>query len=211
MATRSTLIRAIPLLTVFVTGLILAQPVEAHVLKTDGSIGAVLHVDPDDNPIAGKLATFFFEIKDRQRKFQQQDCNCTVTITENGKQLLSQQLDNANLVQPTGTSVDPTLNSPLFTFTFPEKAVYLLVLHGVPTIGGSFQPFTLTYDIRVATQASASTTASPWSDWATILHHALFVIGFAVFIGLVVLDKVRSRKARAAKPASGGSTTRTSK
>lgn len=51
-----------------ITGLLLVfalpQTASAHVLQTDGSIGAVLHVDPDDNPIIGEKATFFFDLKD---------------------------------------------------------------------------------------------------------------------------------------------------
>src|SRR5438045_57931 len=70
--------------------------VSAHVLKTDGNIGAVLHIDPDDDPIAGSQASFFFEFKDIQGKFQSQNCDCTFSIAEDGKEIFSQPLFQNN-------------------------------------------------------------------------------------------------------------------
>ncbi len=32
----------------------------AHILSTDGRIGAVMHIDPDDNPIAGQPTKVLF-------------------------------------------------------------------------------------------------------------------------------------------------------
>lgn len=55
---------------IFAVFLILPTIASAHVLKTDGSIGAVVHIDPDDDPIIGKSANFFLEFKDTKNKFQ---------------------------------------------------------------------------------------------------------------------------------------------
>src|SRR5882672_6466726 len=60
-----------------------ATPVEAHFLASDRNIGAVLHVDPNDQPIAGSQTSFFFEFKDKQNKFKAENCDCTFAIDEN--------------------------------------------------------------------------------------------------------------------------------
>lgn len=38
----------------------------AHFLQKDGSISFVLHIDPDDDPVIGRLATLSFEISDEK-------------------------------------------------------------------------------------------------------------------------------------------------
>src|SRR6185369_15266285 len=80
---------------------------QAHILKYDGDIGAVLHVDPDDDPIAGQPTNFFFEFRDKTNKFVSGDCNCTVTITEEGRELYSSNLFSGN--------TDPSLTNANFS------------------------------------------------------------------------------------------------
>src|SRR5579885_451375 len=91
-------------------------PVYAHVLKSDGSIGAVMHIDPNDDPVANSPATFFFEIKDKTNKFTPQNCDCRVDIYENGKVIYSDSLF-------VGSSFN-NISSPVFQYTFPQKDVY---------------------------------------------------------------------------------------
>src|SRR5689334_16513316 len=78
--------------------LFLPQKVSAHILKYDGSIGAVLHVNPDDDPIAGETTGFFFEFKDKKNKFLPENCDCLVRVTKEGSEIYSQDLfkDNPN-------------------------------------------------------------------------------------------------------------------
>lgn len=118
--------------------LLLPGVVSAHQLETDGTIGAVLHVDPSDDPIATKPSAFYFEFQDRDGKFQIANCLCTVVVSENGKQLDSEQLAASSL----------TTSS--FTYAFPEKGVYEVQVIGVPQPADAFQPFSLKYSIRVA-------------------------------------------------------------
>jgi len=72
------------LLIVICCLIIPVSPVEAHVLKSDGSIGTVMYVDPDDDPIVGQVAQFYFEFKDRESKFDHQNCDCRVEVLKNG-------------------------------------------------------------------------------------------------------------------------------
>ncbi len=117
------------------------SPVFAHVLQTDGNIGAVLHIEPDDDPIVGQPAQLLFDMRDKTGRFQGQSCDCEVVITEAGKQIYSQTLY--------AQTPNPALNNPVLTFTFPQKDVYQIQVVGKPTKNHVFQPFTLSYSIRV--------------------------------------------------------------
>lgn len=118
----------------------------AHVLKTDGNIGAVLHIDPDDDPIAGQQSGFFFEFKDKTNKFKPENCNCTFSILRADKEIFTQPLFQ--------NSSSPSLTSASIFFTFPEKDVYQIKVKGLPNTPDAFQQFELTYDIRVARVAT---------------------------------------------------------
>lgn len=130
-------------MTLFFTFVFILFPIQiasAHVLKTDNTIGAILHVNPEDDPIAGEPTQFFFALKDTTNKFSTDNCNCTVRITQNGKTLEDGQ----------GT-IDPDYDQALlFTYTFTKKGMYQIAVIGKPEHEPTFQPFQLTYDIRVA-------------------------------------------------------------
>ncbi len=124
------------------------QPISAHVLQSDGDVGAVLHIDPDDDPIANSPATLIFELKDRTDKFQPSNCDCSVTVLSEGKNIFSQAVFQNNS--------EPTESSASILFTFPQKGVYQVVLAGKPKQENTFQPFSLTYDIRVSREVAAT-------------------------------------------------------
>ena len=151
----------------------------AHVLKYDGSIGAVLHVNPDDDPIVGKETNFFFEFKDKNSKFNPADCDCVVTIYAEGKEIYSTDLFASN--------AKPDLSNASFSFVFPAKNIYKIVVIGEPKNSDSFQKFTLSYDVRVSrsddVNVFGNTKNSNWFSTHKI-HIILYTIGFlmAVFL-----------------------------
>lgn len=149
-----------------VVGIALALPAAAHVLVTDGSVGTVLHVSPDDNPIVGQPTSFFFEFKDKANTFAREFCHCAFVIKRHGQVLFTQPLSTSN------------------SFTFPERDLYQVQVIGQPLLGQTFEPFTLTYDIRVARQAT--TTASP--NWLS-LHsfHLISTVVITIFAGVMII------------------------
>ncbi len=169
------------LLPLFTTLFFLSPlPAYAHILKTDGNIGAVLHIDPDDDPFVGQQASFFFEFKDKQNKFTPQNCDCTFSITEDGKEIFSQPLFQNNS--------SPSLDNASVFFTFPEKNVYQVKVTGKPNPADAFQKFTLTYDVRVARTTNSSTTTQGTqatnTNWFST--HIPHVIG-GIIIGLFLI------------------------
>ena len=84
----------------------------AHVLihDTGGANGAILHIVPDDDPIAGKKATLFFDMQARAGK----DTKVNLTIRREG----------ADEAVPVKTSLDGSLATA--DFIFPSQGVYYL-------------------------------------------------------------------------------------
>lgn len=146
--------------------------VSAHVLKSDGNIGAILHIDPDDDPIANQVAYFFFEFKDKQNKFQPADCSCTFSILEGGKEIYAQPLFQNN--------PSPSLTNSSVIYTFPQKDVYQVKVEGTPNTPGEFQPFTLIYDVRVDKTADAATSSNNSSSSNYVVY---LIAGVLVILG----------------------------
>ncbi len=154
--------------------------VSAHFLATDNNIGAILHIDPDDDPIAGSPSTIFFEFKDKTNAFNPQNCNCRLDILEHGKVLYSQAVfqDNKDLSSLSAAA----------TYTFPQLDVYQIVVNGNPRNGNTFPSFKLSYEIRVDRQG----TPSPSSDNWWLSHIVPLILGC---ITLIIIISLILRKA----------------
>jgi hypothetical protein len=63
---------------IMVVSFALSNPVQAHVLITNDakSVGAVLHIVPDDDPVAGKEAQLYFDIQSENKTIK----NAQLTI-----------------------------------------------------------------------------------------------------------------------------------
>lgn len=158
-------------LTLFILCFLLfSPPVFAHVLQSNGAIGAVLHIDPEDDPIVGQQASFFFDFKDKQSKFKPENCECTFSISENGKEIYSQALSNSSA-----------------SYTFTKKGSYKIKISGKPQENADFKPFVLTYDVDTEREANSSTN---------LLNRNTVVVAIALIIFIVVAIFLvkRSRK-----------------
>lgn len=162
------------------------QPAEAHLETTSGSIQAILHIEPDDAAVAGKPATFFFDIQDKNSIFQFAQCQCVLSIREAGRQMFSQTLPPSDLHTP----------SPSYTFS--KADTYSIQLSGKPQLGGTFQSFNLVWDVQVdgvAGNQTVRTISYRLSHlWQHDLELVLVIIGSLVLVFRIELDKRRSRK-----------------
>lgn len=162
----------------------LKTPIFAHTYATDGSIGAFLHINPADNPIAGKQSGFYFNFKDTEKKFDPKDCICTARITEADHELYSQNIfENIS---------SPNLTNGTFSYTFPRKGTYELVVTGTSATG-AFPEFTLDYDIRV----ERDSTDTHGSSLSTTVLISTSVVGFAILVLIsifVIKHKHKTKK-----------------
>jgi len=136
----------------------------AHVLKVDGDIGAVLHINPDDNPTTGSPTDYTVSFHDDTGRFSLPKCICRVSIIENG------QIVAAKPLVATSSAVSDD------RYTFLHPAVYTMRFTGQPKAPGAFQPFRLDYAVRV-TDGQVATQPMP----------ALLWVGMAMAIGLILL------------------------
>jgi hypothetical protein len=121
----------------------------AHTVENDGVIGATLHVDPSDDPVATEPSGFYFDFKDTGGKFRIDDCLCTAVIRKGNQELFTQQLTKAGA------------QTASFAYAFPEKGEYLVRLIGVPLRNGDFKPFDLSFKMNVRREPTPTPSPSP--------------------------------------------------
>ncbi len=120
----------------------LAPTAQAHELKSDGSISALLHINPDDDPIAGQPSELLFLINDKNKKFKAEECDCKASVTDNNETVFSSSLFK-------GKTSYRGIFAPAIPYTFPRKGVYTIRLVGEPKNTDGFQSFSLTYNLRI--------------------------------------------------------------
>ena len=148
-----------------------AAPASAHVLKTDGTIGAVLHINPDDDPVTGSPTSYVLYFDDTAGRFTLPACDCTVAVQEQGATIHTQALTVTNALDSSDT------------YTFPRPGVYTLSVSGRPKTAGVFAPFTLNYLVRVQAVGGASGT-QPFP--------VLLWVGLGLMVGLILLAAYKS-------------------
>lgn len=172
---------------------LLSFSVNAHVLKRDESIGAIVHLDPDDDPVIGKPTAIYFEIKDTSGKFNFADCTCELVILQGDKELFRLPITNPN----------SNLYTPAASFVFPEAGSYDLLLVG-KSITGLFSNF----EIKSTTNVSRVAVAEPivsnsgandtqpleeQSQSGLFVLPATFVLIAAIVVGLVIYKSGRTK------------------
>lgn len=161
---------------------LLPQTSLAHTLENVRSIGAVLHVNSDDNPVVRQPATLVFSMSDQENLFNAKQCACTLNI-KRGE-------ENLGSLDVTAVSLDKLE----LGYTFPEPGVYTLTLSGIPKDGAIFKPFELPFELRVERTEEAAGT-----DFKTFLlthgiHIILFGGAFVVVFAIHWRDLYRKRK-----------------
>jgi len=141
--------------------LISSQSTFAHVLVTDETKtkGAILHIIPDDDPVAGEEATLYFDTQE-----QLSDAKVELTI-ENA-------FGDATKVE---TSKDGSLVTA--KYTFPVQGVYSVAF----TLVSDDARYVFNQSQRVSRGLSTSTLTQPSYAWAEVLLLASGIC-FAVLI-----------------------------
>jgi len=136
----------------------------AHVLEIDGTVGAVLHISPDDNPTADSPTDYILSFSDSSGTFDLHRCDCDVSVILDGKIVVTDLL----------AATSDTVSENSYTFTRP--GVYTLQVTGTPRQPGAFRPFTLNYDVRV-TDGTSTMQSMPLLLW----------LGMGLGVGLILL------------------------
>jgi hypothetical protein len=126
--------------------LLVAIPISAHEVEISGEVGATLHIEPNDQPKAGKPTQVWFALTEEGgRAIPLAECDCKLkvyTSTQTGQPLVEPTLKAIAAQQYQGI--------PGAEVTFPDVGAYKLELSGSPKVGAKFSPFNLSYDVVVA-------------------------------------------------------------
>lgn len=143
-----------------------AHTSRAHVLVMDESrqIGAILHVVPDDDPIAGKKATLFFDMQSGSLDDVRQ---ATITITRQ----LTERHDTL------AANIDGSLVTA--DYVFPQQGVYAIQY----TLVSSNKDYIFNHTLRVSRGENVSHQSRRRHAWA----EGLLVGGVVSFLVLGVL------------------------
>ena len=141
------------------------QSAYAHVLirDTSGSKGAILHIIPDDDPIAGQEATLFFDIQNNAKSVGK----VTLDITKQG----------SSEAVPVKTNFDGSLATA--DYTFPSQGVYLLKYQ----VKTNNETYTFEQSTRISRGVMIDSIDRSHYIWAECL---LLLCGIAFVILLIV-------------------------
>jgi len=114
----------------------------AHFTESDGSMAVTLHVDPNDDPIPGKKTNLYFLFKDTTKVFHITDCNCVVTVTEQGKQIFQKPLNEQK-------SPHLAIWGTFVPIVFPKNDTYHIAVSGKSRTQDAFTPFSVFWNFRV--------------------------------------------------------------
>ncbi|MGB8703223.1 MAG: hypothetical protein WCD18_27715 [Thermosynechococcaceae cyanobacterium] len=137
-----------------------AAPLFAHTVKVSGDVAATFHIEPNHNPKAGEPAQAWFVLTQRGGVLVPlAKCDCKLAV-----HLEPHQEGDLPVVEPVLKSIatEGYPDVPGTQITFPKPGKYVLELRGEPRAGGQFQPFELSYEVTVASQAKV-TADSPKS------------------------------------------------
>jgi hypothetical protein len=150
------------------------QPVAAHELKISNGTSAVLHVLPNDQPVAGDTSEMDFSFGASKSGFELATCDCSVSVTTDaGKTLVKKLPLTPSAPGATLTSVVP--------YTFTKAGVYDVLVRGKAT-AGQFKDFSLDYDVTVSSPEGSVATAD-----ITAVADRKQIVGAVIAGGLVVM------------------------
>jgi hypothetical protein len=160
-------------LTIFLLILIITpfQRVSSHVLITDetNSKGAILHIIPDDDPVAGQVATLFFDAQDQ---FLANEDTVNLTIT-----------DEAGNVAVVPTEINESLVTA--DFTFPDLGVYQIKFE----LNSNGETFIFTQSQRISRGINNSLDNTQKYAWAEMM-----LVGSGITFVLLIIVGFNNRK-----------------
>lgn len=165
---------AVLALALLVGASVWTAPAQAHVLEADNGISAILHIKPDDRPVANKPTAINLLFNDEKGGFSINDYKVTLSLLEGETTKLSQSLEPAFF----GAAAEGETIA-----TFPGAAVYTLRVAGVPKVNDAL-PFTLNFTVRV----TGSQAVKKGDGSTTAILSGLSLLA----VGMVAADRIRA-------------------
>jgi hypothetical protein len=160
---------------------------EAHETETNGTISALLHIVPNDDPYIKEPSYILVEFTDTTKKFSAEQCTCRVSIKQQGREVYS--------VLTSDQAVTKTPHSISFAYTFPEFDIYILTVEGKPNPNSNPEAFSLSYDIRVDQERNLFGYGSLHDLFGHHWHHLIpVVIIIVAAIVIIIQDRIKLKR-----------------
>ncbi len=168
-----------------------SQFTSAHTLRVDGQTGITLHIEPDDEPVAGEPSKLLISIQDKSNAFLRNasTCICEVSV-KNGDEVVD-SIDFAPDSEGS-TAID---------YTFENSGQNKVTISGQPSLGTEFEPFNVSFNYRVkgGVSTAAQTTAGDSQVQNPLKRYTpLVIIGVALFVVVLFFMPQRKTQSKAA-------------
>ena len=122
--------------------------VYAHKVKIDSDVGAILHIEPNDNPRSGEPAKTWFALTRKGGKvIPLSECDCKLKVYKEPFKIGSSPIFEPELRAVDAERYQGILGSEI---VFPQPGAYQLKLSGSAINPGSFKAFELKFPVTVA-------------------------------------------------------------
>ena len=164
------------LLFIILFFLLFVNLVSAHSQKFDQSFGLILHVEPNDEPVAKQKSDLRLLFTQTPANFDPAQGSCIVEIYQGEKLLYRQDVFRET----------QKIDDIHFNFVFPEIGIYKVKVAGVPDQTGIFQSFNFEYDLRVEKSAKNSIFSRySQSSLLIIFFAGLFIVSAIIIFWYV--------------------------
>ncbi len=129
--------------------LMIAPPILAHEIKVSGDVAALIHIAPDDHPLARVPSKAWFALsKIGGKSIPLSHCDCHLAVYV----IPHQKGKTPPLFRPILKSIDVESYHGVASalITFPKAGLYELELTGKALSGEGFPPFKLSYEVTVS-------------------------------------------------------------
>jgi len=137
----------------------------AHTFKAFGNTSVMMHVNPNDDPIAGEQSNLIFLVSYKDDSVY--TCTCKVQVVDGGKTIFSAPFTGSDTSIP---------------YIFPHPGVYQLVIAGTDNASSTFN---LSFDQRVEKAANATGAQANSTRWILYVCAGLAVL-LAALVGLIL-------------------------
>lgn len=148
-----------------------ASGASAHELQQNKGISAVLHIAPDDNPVALEDTLLDFDFTSQKPGFDLRYCACKVSIQTSAERLLTTSIVSNNNSASVGHAV----------INFPEAGVYSVRITGF-TSDKLTERFQLAFQVRVVVGQGDKTVVG----WQIVMLSATSLVLFGVLAAEII-------------------------
>lgn len=162
----------------------------SHEVKQANTLEILLHLEPQDSPIAREVSNLYFNVSDLEDKFSFPDCACKVSIASSGNVLLDRELTAADEAPDWGVNVSRV------EFVFPSLGIYQVSIEG-RSRANLYQAFKLVYDVRIERESAnqavdlGQAVVEEGSDFSLTYF---YVIGGAVLVSGIIAYEIFNPK-----------------